>query len=166
MTHLREAALALHALGSDDRAWLIERLTPAQQRAVAPLLAELAELGIPADARLVDEALHQSARSNTSDAQQRIAALDAAQVAGLLRGEPASFVACVLGLAAWPWARGYVERLEATARRQLEDALHEAPAATAPLRAWLLETLAGRIDAGAIALDAPERLAWTAGDAR
>ena len=166
MTHLREAALALHALESDDRAWLFERLTPAQQRAVAPLLTELAELGIPADARLVDEALRHSARSTTRSAQQRIVALEASQAAQLLRGEPASFVACVLGLAAWPWMRAYVEGLDASAHRQLQDAMHDSPALTAPLRAWVIETLAARIDAGAIAVDAPVRLARLAGDAR
>jgi hypothetical protein len=166
MTHLREAALALHALEPDDRAWLIERLTPAQQRAVAPLLSELAELGIPADARLVDEALRHSARSITRGAQQRIAALQAAQAAQLLRGEPAPFVACVLGLAAWPWTPAYIASLDASAQRQLQDAMHDAPAATASLRAWLIETLAARIDTDAVALDAPVRLAWTAGDLR
>lgn len=166
MTHLREAALALHALEPSDRAWLVERLTPAQQRAVSPLLAELAELGIPADAGLVDEALRESAHGVARSAQQRIAALPAAQAAQLLRGEPAPFVACVLGLAAWPWTPPYVASLDASAQRRLQDAMHDAPAAAAPLRAWLLETLAARIDADTIAADTPARLAWSAGATR
>lgn len=166
MTHLREAALALHALEPDDRAWLIERLTPAQQRAVTPLLAELAELAIPADARLVDDALRHSARSATRSALQRLSALQPAQAAQLLRGEPAPFVACLLGLAEWPWTREYVASLDASAQRRLQDAMHDAPPAAAPLRAWLLETLASRLDADAIGVDAPVRLAWSTGESR
>jgi hypothetical protein len=161
MTHLREAALALHALEPDDRAWLIERLTPAEQRAVAPLLAELAELGIPADARLVDEALRHSARSATRSAQQRIAALQATQAAQLLHDEPAPFVAGLLGLAEWPWTREYIAGLDASAQRRLQDAMHDAPAAAAPLRAWLIEALAARIGGDAIGAEDPVRLAWT-----
>jgi len=163
MTHLREAALALHALEPADRAWLIERLSPPQRQAVEPLLDELAELGIPADARLVDEALRHSARGAVRGPQQRIAALQPPQAAQLLRDEPAPFVACVLGLSAWPWAAGFIEGLDASARRRLQDAMHDAPSSSAALRAWLIEALAARIDADAIGMDAPARLAWSAG---
>ena len=163
MTHLREAALALHALEPTDRAWLVERLTPPQRRAVEPLLDELAELGIPADSRLVDEALRHSARNAVRSPHQRIAALQPPQAAQLLSEEPAHFVACVLGLSAWPWAAGFIEGLDASARRRLQAAMHDAPSSSAALHGWLVETLAARIDADAIGVDAPGRLAWSAG---
>lgn len=46
---VRRAALMLHGLAEADRRWLLERLAPAQRQAIEPLLAELAELGIPRD---------------------------------------------------------------------------------------------------------------------
>lgn len=164
MSRLREVALALHALVPEDRTWLIERLSPAQQRAVEPLIAELHDLGIPADAHLVDQALRRGAHEVARSAQQRIAALRAPRAAELLHGEPASFVACFLGLTAWPWTREYVATLDASAQQQLKQAMHDAPEASAALRAWLMEAIAVRIDAAAI--DGPARLALSAGDTR
>lgn len=57
---LRRAALALHALSAADRAWLLQRLSPAQREALNALLAELKELGIPPDQGVIRAALSQT----------------------------------------------------------------------------------------------------------
>ncbi len=54
---LRHAALALHALAPQDKAWLLQQLPDPQVRALAPLLEELQALGIPKDRALVQLAL-------------------------------------------------------------------------------------------------------------
>lgn len=60
---LRRAALALHALGTADRDWLLQRLATPQQQALATLLAELQELGIPPDAGVIRTALSEAAEA-------------------------------------------------------------------------------------------------------
>ena len=52
MSSARQVALILHGLADADRAWLLGRLPPAQVGMLEPLLAELRELGIPADPEL------------------------------------------------------------------------------------------------------------------
>lgn len=60
---LRRAALALHALGEDDRAWLLERLPAGQQASLRSLLAELSELGMPRDGAVIRAALCESSEA-------------------------------------------------------------------------------------------------------
>lgn len=46
----RQAALALHALSEQGRAQVMERMSEEHQSVLAPLLLELKQLGIPAQA--------------------------------------------------------------------------------------------------------------------
>lgn len=54
---VRRCALALHALHSGDREWMLEQLGGEAAHDVRRLLAELAELGLPPDASIVRQAL-------------------------------------------------------------------------------------------------------------
>lgn len=53
----RRAALTLHALAAADREWLLEQLPHQDRLALRGLLAELRELGIPADGDVIRAAL-------------------------------------------------------------------------------------------------------------
>jgi hypothetical protein len=53
----RRAALTLHALAVQDRDWLLEQLPLQERLPLRELLAELKELGIPADAQTIRSAL-------------------------------------------------------------------------------------------------------------
>lgn len=70
----RRAALTLHALAAPDRDWLLQQLPVADRSALQGLLAELRELGIPADAGVIRSALAESAPSAGS-AQPNASAL-------------------------------------------------------------------------------------------
>src|SRR5436305_1145632 len=54
---VRRTALVLHALAPADRDWVLGRLPERNRAQVVPCLEELATLGIPQDANLVDVAL-------------------------------------------------------------------------------------------------------------
>jgi hypothetical protein len=57
----RRAALTLHALAAQDREWLLDQLPATDRTALNSLLAELQELGIPADADVIRSALAEAA---------------------------------------------------------------------------------------------------------
>ena len=57
----RRAALTLHALAASDREWLLEQLPAEDRSTLRGLLAELRELGIPADAEVIRSALAEAA---------------------------------------------------------------------------------------------------------
>jgi len=59
----RRAALTLHALAAPDRDWLLQQLPATDRSALQGLLAELGELGIPADAGVIRSALAEAAPS-------------------------------------------------------------------------------------------------------
>ena len=84
---LRHAALALHALDEGDRNWLLERIHPGSRRSLVDLLAELGELGIPRDARLVEDVLAQGATAKPSPMQE-LAGVSASQAWLAIASEP------------------------------------------------------------------------------
>lgn len=161
----RKAALALHALAADDRSWLIERLSGGQRDVVVPMLEELAELGIPADRRLIDEALRSAPSHGGKTPHQAVDALTPVQAALVLRGEPTEFIACVLRLADWPWTPAFIETLDASSKRRLAYAMHEAPALGGQaLRDWLMGELARRAMNATERRELPPQLAWSVND--
>ena len=146
---LRRAALTLHALDPQDRAWLLERLPAARRLQLAPLLADLAELGIPADERLVREALAAVRPSTASpgaagDAWETLARQSAGTMAQLLKQEPEGLVARLVALRAWPWAEALLQSLDGGARRRVEQAAHGPWSGGATVDAWLVDDLARR----------------------
>lgn len=88
---LRRAALALHALGGDDREWLLQRL-PAARESLQQLLAELRELDMPADAAVIRAALSEAPAITGS------AGLQAAALCLVLQAEPRALQSLLLAL--------------------------------------------------------------------
>lgn len=62
----RRAALTLHALGTEDRAWVLAQLQPQQRARVEPLLGELRDLGIVVDRQALRGIHDDKAQPDTS----------------------------------------------------------------------------------------------------
>ncbi len=144
MSDLRRAALTLHGLTDSDRAWMLERIAPAQRRALESLLTELANLGIPPDAAIVQQAIAASRDGTAPSARAALDALTPEQAASLLAGEPAGLVARLLAARAWPWTEAFLHALDASARRRIGEAGHDTVVVSAALDDWLVDDLARR----------------------
>lgn len=138
---VRRAALALHALGGADRAWVLGQLPPDQRERLQPLLRELADLGIPADRSLLADVLdaqpkalhpsrvdapaddHESGQDGFARKRAALSRLEAGRMAALLQTEPAGLIAQLLHAHAWPWRQAVLEQLGAVKRRRVEEAL-------------------------------------------
>lgn len=135
---LRHAALELHRLREEDRAWILGALTASQRSALAPLLADLVELGLPAG-------------PSTSPAQEQrpLPTPEAASgnvpddgsllvLSRLLAPESPRLVAAVLAGRSPAWQSrllGALDPGQATEVRQAMDAAARAPALQAAARA-------------------------------
>jgi hypothetical protein len=101
---LRQAALSLHALCKEDRDWILAYLPAEQASALRPLLIELRELGIPADAGLVGPLLAAPASQDASElAGDAPDAGSFSALARMLESEPAEVAAALLTDETWPW---------------------------------------------------------------
>ncbi|KHK58667.1 hypothetical protein PI87_02680 [Ralstonia sp. A12] len=172
----RSAALLLHALSEADRHWLLQRLRPEESAMLGPMLAELRQMGIPAERSLVSSALHEvpfldgsdsragadTARggmpgplSATTDADRIVWLKQAAPVAlaEVFRAEPPQAIAYVLLLADWPWRAQLLTRMGPSIRGRVETAITELQRDTARVRAAsafqasLLKHVCARLDA-------------------
>ena len=121
----RQSALLLHGLAKADQRWILSQLPDADRLIVAQHLAELKELGIPADPALGAQA--RSARAHA--AAGPLHAASGAAMARLLADEPLWLVRQVLALAEWPWRAAFLETHNTAQRERLSGA---APAALAP----------------------------------
>jgi len=103
---LRSAALLLHAMPQDDRAWMMAALPNGQRDSLAPLLDELESLGIPGDPGLIEE-LATSEEGIAVPAPRWPQQLDAGEVVVLcdvLAGEPLGLSRFLLAMQSWSWA--------------------------------------------------------------
>jgi hypothetical protein len=145
---LRRSALTLHALGAEDRGWLLANLPASQRGELERLLTELRALGIPAEPRMARATLKQERATQAEVApranrQERIDFLDPMQTAALaqlLQHEPASLVAHVVGLRGAA-GEAVLEHLAAPKRRQVQDLLSPARAGVAGPAPRLTEAL-------------------------
>jgi hypothetical protein len=153
----RRAALLLHSMPVDDRHWLLAQLSARDQERLAPLLAELEALGIPADRLLVTDALAAGPHADTL--------AHAAIVQALLR-EPDRLVVALLRCGPWEWQAALFAAFTPARRRSVEAALRAVASADAPapaLRDALIQGLRtrvaqiGPVDAGT---PAPWQRAW------
>lgn len=99
------AALALHGLPGDDRAWVLAALPGDQQMLLQSLLQELEELGIPREASLFDGIAgnrHEQAAA-AADPLQALQGAGVQRLADLLAAEPPRIAAALLAGGPWPW---------------------------------------------------------------
>ncbi len=170
----RSAALLLHALATPDREWVLQKLEPSDRARLRPMLAELQEMGIPADPAIVERTLgampflvadsSQLSSSAVGRGQDRTSDANADQIARLrsgaptalaevLRSEPPRVIATLFLIADWPWRAAVMAHLGPSVRGRVEIALADLKkdlagvhSATA-LRASLLKQLCARLEA-------------------
>ena len=144
----RRAALLLHAVGADDRAWLLAQLPAQERHLMETLLADLRELEIPADRELLGE-IAETAQALPAPAGA-LAEAAPAVVARVLAAEPLDLLVRVFALGPWPWGGAVLAALSPLRREQLQDRLKTArrPAAATTrslLDARLLDLLEARV---------------------
>jgi hypothetical protein len=137
----RLAALTLHSLAEHDRAWILDRLSPAQREEQLALLSELKSLGIPRDRSLVDAALV-PAMDNAPPVQASLP-VPPQRMAQWLLGEPVAIVARCLSLVDAPVRDEVLRLLPEDLRLRVEamPALPPAPALAAALASIVSERL-------------------------
>jgi hypothetical protein len=138
MSGYRQAALALHELNESDRSWILGRIPDEKRAQLSTLLAELRNLGIPAESGFAE---HFAAHQEVQVQEPRIAGprellrnAKPDRLVHILHGEPAWLVAAVLSIESWSWQEGFLERtgaerraaIRADMRRHLAPKLAEA----------------------------------------
>jgi hypothetical protein len=138
---MKRAALALHGVNVEDRAWILGRMPERERGILEQLLEELRELGIPQPPAM----LHAERTP-----YERIRDAGGARVALILRRESDIVVAECLALAEWPWRNPILSSLPRRRRervlQQIRDRgdLPAAPARKAAVLASLEARLAAR----------------------
>ncbi|KQV92873.1 hypothetical protein [Rhizobacter sp. Root1221] len=157
----RQAALLLHTMPAADRGWLLQQLPASQRTEAEQLLAELAELGVPADPRLLDEVLAPVTTgapplrlpSTEGDRLvQRLGQLPPRSIGAALQTESDVLVARVLRLAPWPWREAVLDHLGPTRRRRIQEHMLSAPVPVAwnALDLALLDVLCSHAERGSV----------------
>ena len=126
----RQAALLMHALAADDKAWVLEQLEPDEQKQLQLLLSELGALGIPEDPAMIDIALARNAPTPAAaptDDDSYLSGVAATDIARALRPESTAFVRKLLACKDWPWRLEVAAELAVPASRAF-DAVQAADA--------------------------------------
>jgi hypothetical protein len=113
----KRCALALHAVASRDREWVLAQLPAAQRTELEQLVRELRELGIPADSRMAQDALRRRPASKAAPTRA-----DASDMADLLEQEPPLLIAHALMLHNTS-CEAVLALLSANKRRQVQQLL-------------------------------------------
>lgn len=124
----RRAALTLHGLQPADREWLMAQLPEGQQAQLGAHLAELVELGIPADRALLDDAMGESMdlpRPSGASRESSLAHAYCDQVLQLLVVEPDQLIALVVKAGPWSWQEELLERLGVERRGRISRLLRQ-----------------------------------------
>lgn len=125
MSGHRQSALLMHGLYEADRHWILAQLNADDQRILADHLAELKNLGIPADPALITETTSKAAligpapESQPSIETDPLQAASVAQIRALLADEPVWLVRHVLALENWTWRQEYLAGLGSGQRERL-----------------------------------------------
>lgn len=138
MSGHQHSALLLHGLDESDQTWILAQLGEDDQRLLGEHLAELKDLGIPADAGLAQEAITAHRTKAPSDP---LRAATAAQMQAVLAEEPQWLVRQVLALEDWPWREAFLAQFPAHERRRNSQAIDLPPKVAENLRQQLLQRL-------------------------
>lgn len=168
MSGVKRAALVLHGLQAEDRAWLIAQLDEAQREPLKKSLGELAALGVPRDASLLHAVLPQETSGDEESAShERLMRASAPMVLAALQGQAVEAIAMLLRVQPWPWREAVVQQWSRDFTKKpglLEPGFGE-PGPS--LRKALLDAVAERIgsapEGGATAVSstpAPRRAPW------
>lgn len=125
VTRAREAALLVHSLPPAARRQVLQRLDAAERAQVEPLLAELAELGIPSLPVERLDALRVPAMEQNELARMR--AVPASQMLATLHDAGPATLALLLRVSDWPWRADLLAGLD-DQRRERTLALCDAQA--------------------------------------
>lgn len=148
---VRRAAIVAHSLSAEDQGWLFAQMEPTALHQLKVLLAELVQLGVPTDRRLLEQALvaadsggyvqaSQVVKSRTPPGRSNLdffIGLDAGSEGSLvtvLRQEPALLIARFLRIRAWSWKQKVLDGLPALLRQQVVDLLEVPSDVSAPGR--------------------------------
>lgn len=143
MKGYRQAAVTLHGMHADDRAWLLGELDQGQRATLEGLIGELDELGFPAQLDLVARDIGDQA-APAQGPREQLARAPVDDVAAALEREPVRLVAQLLNAYDWPWADSLLASLPAPRRSAVRAALEDVSAAPARDR-FVIEQLAARL---------------------
>jgi hypothetical protein len=129
---LRRCALTLHAIGAEDRAWVLSNLTGPSRTDLEQLIEELDALGFAPDAGLARSAVNDrpKTRVEREKPEERAQAgtnawrqADAVMLARLLQDEPAALTARLLMTRSAPFREAVLFHLVEPERSQVKDAV-------------------------------------------
>lgn len=116
---IKQAALVLHGLAPADCDWMLAQLPANQQQPLRTALAELRNLGVPADPNLTRTAAAASRVAALQSADHQVVeAADASTIASALRGEPEAVQAAAIALHAWSWRKTVRAQLRISTQAQ------------------------------------------------
>ena len=117
-TPLHRAALTLHAMAANDRAWVLGALPESQRALLQPLLMELDALGVPKEQALIADL--PEAAAVEAHGRPWLLNLDGEGVAALavvLAGQPVQLTQALLAMHAWSWRAQLLETFGEEQRR-------------------------------------------------
>lgn len=127
----RRAALLLHTVSTDDRAWLLERLDVSDRARLQGLVDELRAIGIPPAPELLEELGPTVVAGARGDAvvPSGLRHADPVALASVFAAEPAELIARVIAQGPWPWTGALLARMGASQRQQVLDRVAVLPTA-------------------------------------
>jgi hypothetical protein len=120
----RRAALLLHTVSTDDRAWLLSRLEVSDRVRLQGLVDELRAIGIPPAPELLEElgpTVAAGVHGGDAVASSGLRHADPFALASLFAAEPAELIARVIAQGPWPWTGALLARMGASQRQQVLD---------------------------------------------
>jgi hypothetical protein len=153
----RRAALTIHALGEEDRAWMLGQLQPRQRAVLEPLLGELRELGVQADRSALEQIESDSPASVTAAARLgRLGRPEIRRLARLLEQEPPQLTRALLSAGDPAWRNALLKSLDSGFATPVNGIPAAAPRGPALVDA-LVGVVEGRLSRHA---GAKERTPW------
>lgn len=165
---IKRAALALSALGPDDREWILHNLDQAERDRLESALAGIDNLGAGTQTRPVAPlfeahmqadgaqapaapapAAPASAAPPALNGRQRLIHADAGDVMGVLGAEPDWMVAAVCGMWQWHWLPDLLRMLGEDRAQRVERYMRTQPDHSGAVLDALTEVLGKRLEQGA-----------------